>query len=135
MKVSALAIRTWEEAELAAQELAELNSQLELVKERLREFCERRHDAVGKARVLGPAVVGFRRVAPAVTVPAEALAWLRSFAGGRFVRLQPVPEKPALRRYLEQADEAVLAACRAQGIALVAGYEQFYLTLRRSEDV
>jgi hypothetical protein len=42
-------LKTWEDAEVAATEFAELTSQLEILKEELREFCERRHDAVGKA--------------------------------------------------------------------------------------
>jgi hypothetical protein len=126
-------LKTWEDAEVAATEFAELTSQLEILREELREFCERRHDAVGKARVLGPAVVGFHKVAGTVQVPSDAFDWLRAFYGGKFITLKPVPEKRKLRRFLEKADQEIVATCRAQGIVLVAGYEAFYLKLARNE--
>ena len=124
-------LKTWEDAETAATEFAELTSQLEIIKEELREFCERRHDAVGKARVVGPAIVGFQKIGPTVQVPSDAFDWLRAFHGGKFIKLKPVVEKPSLRRFLEKADQDIIAACRLQGIVLVAGYEAFYLKLAR----
>jgi hypothetical protein len=126
-------LKTWEDAEVAGTEFAELTSQLEILKEQLREFCARRHDAVGKARVLGPTIVGFQKIARTVQVPSDAFDWLRGFHGGKFIKLKPVAEKPGLRRYLEKADDAIIAACRTQGIVLVAGYEAFYLKLARRE--
>jgi len=124
-------LKTWEDAEIAATEFAELTSQLEIIKEELREFCERRHDAVGTARVVGPAIVGFQKIGRTVQVPSDAFDWLRAFHGGKFIKLRPVPEKPGLRRFLEKADQDIIAACRAQGIVLVAPYEAFYLKLAR----
>jgi hypothetical protein len=126
-------LKTWEDAEVAGTEFAELTSQLEILKEELREFCERRHDAVGKARVVGPAIVGFHKIARTVQVPSDAFDWLRAFHGGKFIKLKPVPEKPSLRRYLEKADQDIIVTCRTQGIVLVAGYEAFYLKLTRTE--
>jgi len=124
-------LKTWEDAETAGTEFAELTSQLEILKEQLREFCERRHDAIGKARVLGPAIVGFQKIARTIQVPNDAFDWLRAFHGGKFIKLKPMAEKAGLRRYLEKADQDIIAACRAQGIVLVAGYEAFYLKLAR----
>ena len=124
-------LKTWEDAEVAGTEFAELTSQLEILKEELRQFCERRHHAVGTARVLGPAIVGFQKIGPTVQVPSDAFDWLRAFDGGKFIKLKPVAEKPSLRRFLEKADRDIIAACRAQGIVLVAGYEAFYVKLAR----
>ena len=124
-------LKTWEDAEIAATEFAELTSQLEIIKEQLRQFCERRHHAVGTARVLGPAIVGFQKIARTVQVPSDAFDWLRGFYGGEFIKLKPVVEKPGLRRFLEEADQDIIAAFRRQGIVLVAPYEAFYLKLAR----
>jgi hypothetical protein len=129
-------LKTWEDAETAGTEYAELTSQLEILKEHLREFCARRHDAVGKARVLGPIIVGFQKIAPTVEVPTEAMDWLRSFWGGRFTELKSVPRKPELKRFLEKlASQEALETCHAQGIVLVAGYEVFRLKLARNQEV
>jgi hypothetical protein len=127
-------IKTWEEAENVAATYVHHISQAEQYAEALKEFAERRQAQVGKARVLGPVILGFRKVAPSVQVPTEAMDWLRSFWGGRFTELKSVPRKPELKRFLEKvASTEALAACREQGIVLVAGYEAFHLKLARNE--
>jgi phage host-nuclease inhibitor protein Gam len=130
-------LKTWEDAEIAATDFAELTSQLEIIKEELREFCERRHDAVGKARVLGPAIVGFRKEPAAVIVPDEepAIAAFDRLLGGRFVRSVKKLDRTMLKSFLQGSvrpgDGKAIDALTLVGIHLRAATEKFYVKLAR----
>lgn len=128
-------IDSFAEAEQAAREYARLASELERLEERLKEFAERRRELVGKERALGPLVVGFEKVAPQVKVPREALDWLRKTYDGEFVRFEPVPKRPELRRFLSHTFAGVVEEFREHGIVLVEGYERFYLKLVRKTNL
>ena len=131
-------LKTWEDAEIAGKEFAELTSQLEILKEQLREFCQSRHDAVGKARVVGPVLVGFRKEAATVIVEDEpmAISALKGVVGvyefGRLVRQVEELDRPLLKTYFRAASEAVRGELLEIGITLRAATEKFYVKLARS---
>lgn len=130
-------LKTWEDAETAGTEFAELTSQLELLKEQFREFCARRHDAVGEARLLGPVLVGFRQEAATVIVEDEpmAISCLKGVVGahefGRLVKQVQKLDRPLLKTYFRAATEATRGALVEIGISLRAATEKFYVKLAR----
>ena len=130
-------LKTWEDAEIAATEFAELTSQLEIIKEELREFCARRHDAVGKERVLGSVIVGFRREGATVVIADErsAIAALKAVVGihefGRLVKQIEEIDRPLLKKYFRMATDGVRGELLAIGITLRAATEKFYVKLAR----
>lgn len=132
-------LKTWEDAEVAGTEFAELTSQLEILKEQLREFCARRHDAVGKARLLGPVLVGFRKEAATVVVEDEptAISALKAVVGahefGRLVKQVQELDRPLLKTYFRAASEYVRGELLEIGITLRAATEKFYVKLARNE--
>jgi hypothetical protein len=130
-------LKTWEDAEVAGTEFAELTSQLEILKEQLREFCERRHDNIGKARLLGPVLMGFRKEAATVVVEDEpmAISALKGVVGthefGRLVKQVEELDRPLLKTYFRAASEAVRGELLEIGITLRAATEKFYVKLAR----
>ena len=130
-------LKTWEDAEIAATEFAELTSQLEIIKEQLRQFCQRRHDAVGKERVLGSVIVGFRREGATVVIADErsAIAALKAVVGidefGRLVKQIEEIDRPLLKKYFRMATDGVRGELLAIGITLRAATEKFYVKLAR----
>jgi len=130
-------LKTWEDAEVAGTEFAELTSQLEILKEQLREFCQSRHDAVGKARVLGPVIVGFRKEAATVVLEDErsAIAGLKAVVGvhefDRLVKQIEQLDRPLVKTYFRAASEVVRGELLEIGITLRAATEKFYVKLAR----
>jgi cytolysin (calcineurin-like family phosphatase) len=121
-------IATWEDAEVAAQEYAELTSQLERLEEQFKEFAERRRAQVGKERVLGPVKIGFEKVAAQVKVPTEALPWMEKL-WPEYIERRLAAKKPSLKSFLKKAAETIVAGFRDQGVIYTSSYERFYLRL------
>jgi len=129
-------LKTWEDAEIAATEFAELTSQLEILKEELREFCERRHDAVGKARVIGPVLVGFRREAACVAISHQpsAITFIKRALADSYIRMVEEIDRTRLKDFMQNlAGQAALDQLREAGITLRAATEKFYVKLARNE--
>jgi len=124
-------LKTWEDAETAGTEFAELTSQLEILKEQLREFCARHHDAVGKARVLGPVIVGFRKVPANVAVDNDGYNWLRD-KHARYIITVEEPNRAGLREFL-RAHPELQAQFASAGVIYRGTAEAFYLKLVRNE--
>jgi len=122
-------LKTWEDAETAATEFAKLTSQLEIIGEELREFCQRRHDAVGKARVAGPVIVGFRKVPANVAVNNEGYKWVRD-KYPRYIITVEEPNRAGLREFLRAYPE-LRAKFAAAGVVYRDTTEAFYLKLAR----
>jgi phage host-nuclease inhibitor protein Gam len=127
-------LKTWEDAEVAGTEFAELTSQLEILKEQLREFCERRHDAVGKARVVGPVLVGFRKEAACVAISDQpsAIRFVKRALADSYIRTIEEIDRRRLKNFMQKlAGEARLDQLREAGITLRAATEKFYVKLAR----
>ena len=129
-------LKTWEDAETAGTEFAELTSQLEILKEQLREFCQSRHDAVGKARVLGPVLVGFRKEAAAVVISdrPSAIRFLKHTDRDNYLRTVEEIDRARLKKFMAKlATTLCLDQLRKAGITLRAATEKFYVKLAREK--
>lgn len=132
-------IKTWEDAEIVAGQYAAIYSQLERLTEELKAFAERRHDQVGKARSLGPVIIGFRKEAAAVVIEdeARAISNLKAEVGvhefGRIVQTVQRIDRPYLKKYIGGASEVMLDALINIGIQVRAATEKFYLKLAREK--
>lgn len=122
-------LKTWEDAETAGTEFAELSSKLEILKEQLREFCERRHDNVGKARLLGPVLVGFRKVPANVAVDNDGYEWLCD-KYARYIITVEEPNRAGLREFL-RAHPELRGPFASAGVIYRDTTEVFYLKLAR----
>jgi hypothetical protein len=131
-------LKNWEDAEAAGTEFAELTSQLEILKEQLREFCARRHDAVGKARVVGPVIVGFRRVSASVRIVKrladQAVKWVRTNLGGDFIVTIPSIDKGKVKKDTRFWSEKRWEEALAAGLICSAAGEVFYVHLANCHD-
>ena len=127
-------IKTWEDAEIAAQEYAEATSKLERLTEGLKAFAERRHDQVGKARNLGPVIIGFRKEAEAAVISnqSSAISFLKTKGYASFIKLVQEIDRTKLRNYLSRNGAEELEKLRLAGITLRAATEKFYLKLARN---
>jgi hypothetical protein len=133
-------IKTWEDAGIVAAQYAAVYSQLERLTEELKAFAEGRHDQVGKARHLGPVIIGFRKEATALVIEDEAaaIAGLEAEIGvhdfSRLVKQVQEIDRPGLKKYYLQAS-SVLRDCLSQlGISLRDGCEKFYVKLARNSE-
>lgn len=132
MKISNL-----DEARDAAREYAIHNRRMELIEEALREYAERRREAIGRGRKIGPLVIGFRREAPALVVKdeEEVIGGLTSIIGchafHRLVEQIEQIDRPAMKKYLRGASDQIRKECELLGIWVRRGSEKWFISLAR----